>query len=505
MVNTQVFDFVIIGSGLGGLECGYILADEGYSVCVLEKNHQLGGNLQVFSRDKVAFDTGVHYIGGLEEGQNLYQMFKYFGLMDKLNLVKLDPKFDRITFEGDEKVYAHQQGYEAFAKGLINDFPGEEEAIRKYCKTLQEVCSHFPLYSLQYSDDDYLEDKVLSIGVKEFLDNLTPNKKLQAVLAGSNMLYAGMADKTPLYVHALVVNTYIESSYRCVDGGAQIAKHLSRSIRQKGGEVLRRKEVTHFEYSGKTISCAVTEEGEKFFGKNIISNIHPQDTLDMIEEGRVRKAYLNRVKSLENSISAFILNIVCKPEAFKYQNHNYYHHKTLDPWWGIEETSETWPSTYMLSTPAHSEDPEYAKGIIVLTYMKYSEVKKWEDTVRTVVKPSERGEEYEAFKKEMEERLLCEVEKKFPSIRDCIKSVYSSTPLTYRDYLGNSDGALYGVIKDYNAPLKTFMTPKTKIPNLYLTGQNINLHGILGVSISSIVTCSEFIDRRYLLQKIKEA
>lgn len=228
MADTQSYDFVIIGSGLGGLECGYILADEGYSVCVLEKNHQLGGNLQVFSRDKVAFDTGVHYIGGLEEGQNLHQMFKYFGLMDKLDLVKLDAEFDKITFEGDDKVYAHRQGYDAFARRLIEDFPEEEKAIHKYCETLQEVCSHFPLYSLQYSNDDYLEDKVLSIGVKEFLENLTTNKKLQAVLAGSNMLYAGVADKTPLYVHALVVNTYIESSYRCVDGGAQIVKHQFR-------------------------------------------------------------------------------------------------------------------------------------------------------------------------------------------------------------------------------------------------------------------------------------
>ena len=41
---------MIVGSGLGGLECASILSKEGYSVCVLEKNHQIGGNLQTFSR-----------------------------------------------------------------------------------------------------------------------------------------------------------------------------------------------------------------------------------------------------------------------------------------------------------------------------------------------------------------------------------------------------------------------------------------------------------------------
>lgn len=502
MSKQNNYDVVIIGSGLGGLECGYILADEGYRVCVLEKNHQLGGNLQVFSREKVIFDTGVHYIGGLEEGQNLHKVFKYLGLMDSLKLIKMDEKFDVVSFDGDPKEYYHSQGYDNFAKALIEDFPEEEEAILTYCKTIQEVCTHFPLYSLKYSDESYLEDRILGIGIREYLERLTTNEKLRAVLAGTNLLYAGYSDKTPLYVHALVSNTYIESSYRCLDGGSQIAKHLARRIREKGGVVLKRKQVVGFEYDGSEITAAITEEGERFYGKRFISNIHPQDTIKMLDNSKMRKSYTNRIMGLENSISGFILNIVCKPNTFKYRNYNHYHHTTLNPWKGVEEDAH-WPQTYMLSTPAHSDDSEYAKGIIIITYMSYDKVKKWEDTFKTVARNGERGEEYEAFKKEHEELLLQEVEKKFPNIRYCIQSIYSSTPLTYRDYIGTSDGSLYGVIKDFKAPYKTFITPKTKIPNLFLTGQNINLHGILGVTISALVTCSEFMDKKYLLDKIR--
>ena len=71
------YDVVIVGSGLGGLVSAVILAKEGKRVCVLEKNNQYGGNLQTFVRDKTIFDTGIHYIGGLSEGQNLYKYFKY--------------------------------------------------------------------------------------------------------------------------------------------------------------------------------------------------------------------------------------------------------------------------------------------------------------------------------------------------------------------------------------------------------------------------------------------
>ena len=104
----QEYDVVIIGSGLGGLLCANILADEGYRVCVLEKNQQLGGNLQTFSRDKVIFDTGVHYLGGLGEGENLNRFFNYFGIMDKRKLEKMEENgFDIVTFERDKTEYPY--------------------------------------------------------------------------------------------------------------------------------------------------------------------------------------------------------------------------------------------------------------------------------------------------------------------------------------------------------------------------------------------------------------
>ena len=84
------FDIVILGSGMGGLVCGDILSREGYSVCVLEKNKQIGGCLQTYVREKMIFDSGVHYLGGLEKGQNLYQIFQYLGIMDKLKLKRME-------------------------------------------------------------------------------------------------------------------------------------------------------------------------------------------------------------------------------------------------------------------------------------------------------------------------------------------------------------------------------------------------------------------------------
>ena len=51
------YDIIIIGSGLGGLECGAILSKEGFNVCVVEKNAQFGGCFQTYQRNCLLYTS----------------------------------------------------------------------------------------------------------------------------------------------------------------------------------------------------------------------------------------------------------------------------------------------------------------------------------------------------------------------------------------------------------------------------------------------------------------
>ena len=498
------YDIIIIGSGMGGLVCGDILSREGYKVCILEKNKQLGGSLQTYARDKVIFDSGVHYIGALDKGQILYQLFRYLGLMDKLKLQRMEEVFDKIIIDNDGKEYAFAQGYENFINKLLVDFPGEAKALRIYCDKIKEVCSRFPLYNLRSGSEDEKQE-VLNIGTKAFIESITSDKKLQAVLAGNNYLYAGEGDKTPFYVHALILNHYIQSAWKCVDGGSQIGKIMAKNIRGMGGEIMRHCEVKKIIEENGKVTCVELADGKKMYADTFISNLHPVKTFEILDSRLIKTAHRNRLKSLKNSVSSFALNIVFKKASFKYFNHNYYCHKDGHVWDMADYTEENWPLGYGVFLPATSKAGEYAEGMTLLTYMRYEEVKEWEHTFNTVSSVNSRGETYDAFKKRKTEKLLDEVEKKFPGLRDCIYSCYSSTPLSLRDYIGNADGSTYGISKDYKDPLKTFIPARTKLPNLYFTGQNLNLHGILGTTLSGVITSIEILGKDDIIEKIRNA
>lgn len=495
----------MIGSGLGGLVSALILAREGLKVCVLEKNNQYGGNLQTFSREKLIFDTGVHYLGGLSKGQNLHQFFSYLEIMDDLKLHKMDEDgYDRISFGDENMEYPHAQGYENFIEQLAVHFPNERQNLESYCEEIQYVCTQFPRY--QVIGKESYNEEILHLNTKRFIESVTQDKKLQAVLLGSNFLYGGDSENIPFYVHALTVNSYIQSAYKCIKGGSQITKLLIKKLREHGAEVHKHSEVSEFIFNETGVLSSVkTKEGKEYTAKKFISNIEIRSFIKLIGEEKLRKSFLNRVLSWEPISSCFSVYLVLKPQSFPSFNYNIYHYSSEEMIWkAFRYSKENWPETYMLSSTPSKHHPDYAESLTAISYMDFEEVKAWKETVNTVADEHERGLKYEQFKLEKAEKMITALERKIPNLRHSIKSICTSSPLSYRDYIGSFEGNMYGYMKNSDNPLKTMVSPRTKIDNLFLTGQSVNMHGILGVTIGAFNTCAEILGKELIDGRLKQ-
>ena len=118
--------------------------------------------------------------------------------------------------------------------------------------------------------------------------------------------------------------------------------------------------------------------------------------------------------------------------------------------------------------------------------------------------PEQRGEDYKAFKMEKAKQLLEFIKSHGIDFTDHIETMYTTTPLSYRDFTGTCDGSAYGIIKDYKCPQIGFVSTG---PNweTYFSGQNLNVHGALGVTLTSIITCGELLGHEYLAKRIGHA
>ncbi|MDR1454743.1 MAG: NAD(P)/FAD-dependent oxidoreductase [Tannerella sp.] len=483
----EQYDAIIIGSGLGGLECGYILARHGMKVCVLERHAQPGGCLQTFQRGNVRFDTGFHYVGGLGEGQPLHRLFRYFGLLD-LPWYPLDEAaFDEVVFDG--KTYAFANGYERFADTLARHFPARRGELAAYAAFLKHVGEHlFDAFTPGNADSLYTTS-LFAQSAYDFLKETTDDPLLRKILSGTSLKMELCAGTLPLYVFAQINSAFIQSAWRLRGGGSQIAERLSQQLRAMGGEVRTRAEATRLTEAGGRLATVEVNGEEQLSARWVISDVHPACTLALADETKLlRNIYRKRIASLPNTFGMFTLHLRLKPGRVPYRNRNVFVHDRLSDGW--HDRPEDGTRSVMISYYPPEAGSSCAPALDILSPMSWSEVAPWKD-----LPSGRRGESYEQLKADRAEACIRLASGQIPGLRDAVEKMYTSSPLSYRSYTNAVEGSAYGIRKDYTRPMYTLLTPRTPIPNLLLTGQNLNLHGILGVSVTSFFTCAEILGR----------
>lgn len=481
MKNNRV---VIIGAGLGGLQCGYILAKNGFDVTVLEQERVVGGCLQSFARRGTLFDTGFHYVGALGEGEALNKLFTYFDLMS-LPWKKLDADcFDEIVI-GD-KSYPYAMGHDNFYNRLVEYFPHEREGLKNYIALLKRVGDHiFDNLKLKEGEKS-LSNTYFAQSAYKFLTETIQDPILRQVLSGASLKMELKADTLPLYTFAQINDSFIRSSWRLMGGGQQLVDKLAHSIERMGGSVITATAVISIVEKDGRVAGVRADNGNFYEADWVISNVHPALTVSLVEEGSMmRPIYRRRIKSLENTFGMFTANILLKKDTVPYINKNIFVHKADTDMWNVRfDRTES----VLVSMPGQPDDVTYSPSIDLLSPMSWQEVVKWAD------KPAgRRGEDYVTFKQAKTEQCLQLIEHRLPHLRDAIEHIYTSTPLTYHNYTTTNQGCAYGIRKDYDNVIMTMLTPRTPVPGLLQTGQNLNLHGIMGVSMTSLYTCAEIL------------
>ena len=483
---------VIIGGGTGGLVTGVLLAKEGYQVTVLEKNATIGGGLQTFERHGVSFPTGMHIFGGFNPDENLRKLFSYLGVLDHIMLRPTDEEAsDVITMMNEGVTYRLPRGKERFVAYLSACFPKEKVSIEAYVNRLFELTEEEDLFYLRESSEGLLSHSDDFLGsIDRLRDQYLTDPKLKALLGYLDGLMGSDGATTPAYIHALLSTLHINGTFQFIGGSQQLAQALSRVIEKAGGRVLPNEEVTRIAVENHQITGVYTREGRCYQADSYISDVHPDVLLRIIDPQAFTAAFKTRVQSIPETSSSFKVFIKFKEKAFPYQNHSRF----------CLSDDKDWPQHLMFVTPPVTNQGEYAETMVIIAPMEFSKVKTWENTTK-----GKRGEDYKQWKLATKNIVLDFMERLYPDFRDTIEFAFAASPLTIRDYYGNKEGSNYGFRRDCNNLMLSQMSVATKVKNLFLTGQNVNLHGLCGVSLTAIETAEALVGHNRIVRKINES
>ena len=517
---TGNFDVILIGSGPGCLTAASLLSRvAGKRVLILEKHYTPGGFTHVFKRKGYEWDVGVHYLGEFHREKSMSARLMRYLCNDKLQWEELGEVYDKIIF-GNE-VFEFKKGKEVFKQTLKGYFPDEKSAIDKYIDLV---------YQVQLAARNFFMEKGLS-GIprklasktmrKDFLalsgkttldvlGSLTNNQKLIAVLTGQYGDYGLPPGRSSFAMHAMVAKHYLNGACFPVGGCERIFETIARPIVEAGSEIFTNAAVEEILLSkGKCMGVRMAG-GYEVTAPAVISGIGIHNTFrHLIKETFPQQAgYMAQVDKLKASTShiALYLGFEEPPEALGLERPNFWiypeggydHDQNIKRY--LEDPDSEFPMVYV-SFPS-AKDPDWLRRypgkstVDVITMAPHAWFWKWAGT-----RWMKRGEDYEAYKEKLSNRLLEKVFTYLPQLKGKVAHGELSTPLSTKNFCSYSQGEIYGIEHSPQRFESPILRPSTPIKNLYLTGQDIASCGIAGAMMSGVITASAM-EKKNLLKGV---
>ena len=516
-LTSNSYDAIIIGSGIGGLTTGALLSLRGLKVLILEKHFKIGGWTHTFRRRNYEWDVGIHYIGEVHKKWALAR--KIFDLISdkKLEWSKMDKNYDRIIFP--DRFYNFIEPRQRFIDDMIGYFPNEEKAILSYMKLLDDVVRSARPYFANKAMPTFLGGITYPFMSKNFfkysdkttydvLSSLTNNEKLIGVLTGQWGDYGLPPKKSSFAMHAFVAKHYLDGANYPTGSSRRIAETISDTIEKNGGSLAVNAQVKEIIIKSNRVFGVRMDNGDELYANIVVSNAGIMNTFENLVSGReLLKKYKNKLNSIRKTESYICLHIGLKNSSkeLNLNNTNLWIYPSYDHDLNVEkymsDENGTFPVLY-ISFPSlkdNSWDKSKKKHTTIeaITMSKWEWYNNWSDSAW-----KRRGDEYKLHKETLTKNIMSIVNKNVIGIENSIDHLELSTPLTVRDLANYQKGEMYGLNHDPQRFRQRILQPRTKIKNLFLTGQDITTVGVTSALFSGMLTASA-IEKKNLYSMLK--
>ncbi len=319
-MSENTYDAVVIGSGLGGLTAAALLARAGRKVCVIERNHSVGGAASAFRKGALTIEPALHQTADPRDpGDPKHAVLKALGVLDEIEWIPVSPFYSvRGGPVGD--MFEMPVGFEAACHDLSRRFPKSRDGIAGLLGEMEQI--HSGVSRLMQAGEERSLAKLLRAGLglrplvrdwrastADILDRfLREDEAAKCAIGATIGFYADDPRRLAWPFFAMAQGGYLKSGGVFVRGGSRVlSMKLAKVVATAGGSVLLGREANGIDFDGsgrpafvRHVDARTRSEEQRLGAKHVLANCAPHVLAHMLppaEAAAIRRAYLGQALS----------------------------------------------------------------------------------------------------------------------------------------------------------------------------------------------------------------